>query len=187
VDKSRSKIKEVDELFSNHIDRTNRILYVLGTIDDELLYKFRIGIITLLQDNREKDITVHLNTNGGDVYGSFEMYDLIRSMPMDVTIIAGGTIHSAGILVLLAGDKRYALKNTSFMVHEAKDELEGDVQKLKKEIDHSVDLENSTYRIYEERTGTTKKQWKTRSEKTTYFNANKALEFNIIDKIVGTL
>lgn len=60
---------------------------------------------------------IYLNTKGGDADIGFAIYDIIKTGGKETTVVAIGEVYSAGIMIFLAADKRYATQNTTFMAH----------------------------------------------------------------------
>lgn len=68
-------------------------------------------------DKTDGHIELWINTPGGSVPEMFGIYDVIRSLRHEVWTIGFGQIASAGGLILVAGDKRYATPTARFMAH----------------------------------------------------------------------
>lgn len=64
-------------------------------------------------------ITVWLNTEGGDEEGMLVFYDLVTTSPAKVTIVAAGSVSSAGVLMLACGHNRLVTENCTLMSHES--------------------------------------------------------------------
>lgn len=63
------------------------------------------------------DLHLVLSTLGGRVAEGLTIYNVLRSLPINVTTYNVGSVNSIGNVVFLAGDKRYAAKSSSFMFH----------------------------------------------------------------------
>jgi ATP-dependent protease ClpP protease subunit len=84
-----------------------------------------------LLESQGKPINVILNTEGGDVVYMFSIYDLIRSATVPITIIGTGQVCSAGVLLLVAGHKRYVTENCVLMSHQGNFGMEGTFEEAK--------------------------------------------------------
>jgi ATP-dependent Clp protease protease subunit len=68
-------------------------------------------------DKTEGRVELWINTPGGDIADMFGIYDVIRQMSNEVWTIGFGEVCSAGVLLLVSGDKRYSTPNCWFMSH----------------------------------------------------------------------
>lgn len=62
--------------------------------------------------------TIWLYSQGGDLMAALAIYDAI--VGKGVTVIGAGYVASSGVVIMLAGDKRYGTKHTRFMTHAVK-------------------------------------------------------------------
>ena len=96
----------------------------VNTFEDSDVKDFIDSIDENLQDNPDKPIMLHINSDGGSVHNCFAMLDYmdsVRSMASEAfkfITIAKGRAFSAGALLLSHGDYRFATPNTSIMLHQ---------------------------------------------------------------------
>lgn len=67
--------------------------------------------------SRVGQLTLILNTPGGDVSSGLASYELLRSAPLDLTTYNIGSVGSIGVFVFLAGTRRVAHPRSSFLLH----------------------------------------------------------------------
>lgn len=132
-------------------------------------------------------ITLILNTDGGEVAASLAIYDCIRNIQSPVIIYATGICASGGLIILAAGDYRIASENSLFFYHQV---VMSYIEVLSTEqIQSMQDLYNLNQlqmdRILKKRTKIKEKDWKQNFQGKTsfYFTAEQALKFNFIDLI----
>ncbi len=135
----------------------------------------------------DEQITLILNTEGGDVDSSFAIYDCIKSLESPVVIVATGLCASGGLIVLSAADYRVCTPNCLFFYHQP---IISGFEILSKNQMKSLD---DLYKYYQEkmdillkkRTKISKKIWDEKFEGTTsfYFSALDAIQFGFIDYI----
>lgn len=116
----KDELKEnniTNELFDRGIDRASRTIILNGEVDSEFLYNLECGI-TLLESLGYSEITIRLNTVGGDPFIGNACIDRILNSTCPIHIHAYGEISSMGIFILAAGETRSASELTSFMHHE---------------------------------------------------------------------
>ena len=139
-----------------------------------------------MQSNKEKSIEIYISTHGGDEYEMFGLYDLLKGCPCHVITIGFGKVMSAGVLLLAAGDERFAYPNTSFMVHESwwEDGPERYSQK-KAVMGHYKDLYDVWINCMAESTKFSATKWKQFCEgPDRYFRVEMAKEIGLIDKVI---
>ena len=122
-----------EDLLLNHgIDLPNDRLYLIGAVDSELYRKLVNGLTILNSKPKPKGrkasrpITVALSTIGGGVDIAYAMYDLMKSNPRPLRVVACGPAYSSGTLLLAAATAgRVALPHSSLMYHFGSSDQQG--------------------------------------------------------------
>ncbi len=76
-----------------------------------------IGVMSNYHNQAIPKIYFTLSTSGGDVDPGIHLYNYLRGLPFELTLHNVGHVNSVGIIVFLAGQKRYASPNATFMFH----------------------------------------------------------------------
>jgi ATP-dependent protease ClpP protease subunit len=63
------------------------------------------------------EIELHMSTEGGNMTAGFALYFFLKSLPVPLTTHNIGSVESVGVVIFLAGQKRYACPGTRFLVH----------------------------------------------------------------------
>ena len=135
----------------------------------------------------EDTIGIHLNTPGGNLTDALAIYDCITQLPNPVIIQTTGLCASAGLLILSAGDYRVATPNCNFFYHEPV--VDGSAITSSSEMNefasHYANSKIIADKLIQKKAKIKKSIWNKYFEgKTSYwFDSQKALEYNIIDKI----
>lgn len=90
-----------------------------------------------IDENYEGTFTIFISSTGGDIDSAIRVYDFLKSITNKIHTIGFGQVDSSALLVYLAGDKRTALEDTRFRIHEAT---------------YHVDELNAPLVVFEERT-----------------------------------
>jgi len=106
------------------VDFTNRIINLVGEIDEKAFEKVDQALTTMEADNRQK-ITIKINSPGGDTYQALAIVGRMRESPCYIHTKGYGHIMSAAALILAAGNKRRMSDVAFFMWHEASYGIEG--------------------------------------------------------------
>lgn len=135
-----------------------------------------------MADISNEPIEIYLSSYGGEAYSGLAIYDAIRSSPCDIIIYANGKIMSAGVLIFLAGDVRYASKHTTFMMHSVSSGTEGKVKDQEIDVMESKRINNIMLDILAERTKMKRNWWYRKIlSHDQYFDATYAKEIGMVD------
>jgi ATP-dependent Clp protease protease subunit len=101
---------------------------MLGTpVDDQSANLVIAQLLHLEAEDPDKDISLYVNSPGGQAYAGFAVYDTMQYVRCDVQTICVGMAMSAGALILCGGarGKRFALPNSKMMIHQGSGGFEG--------------------------------------------------------------
>ncbi len=76
-----------------------------------------LGVLANCVNARVKQVYLLFSTMGGQVINGFNLYNVMKGMPFELTTHNAGSVDSIGNVVFLAGNKRYASPNSLFMFH----------------------------------------------------------------------
>ena len=104
-----------------------RIIFVIGPIDDAVSSVVCAQLLFLEADNPTKDISMYINSPGGIVTSGLAMYDTMEYIRPDISTVCIGQAASMGSLLLTAGakGKRYSLPNSKVMIHQPSGGFQG--------------------------------------------------------------
>jgi ATP-dependent Clp protease protease subunit len=97
-----------------------RIVFLGRPVDDELANLIVGQLLFLEAEDPEKDISLYVNSPGGEVYAGLAIYDAMQHVRPDVSTICFGLGMSAAAMIVAAGapGKRFALPNAKLMIHQ---------------------------------------------------------------------
>lgn len=164
--------------------RENRIFYdtdVSQTSIGNLCKK-----ILAISKRNYKDIYLHINSDGGDVYEFLRLYDTIHSIPNKVHIIGEGRLFSAGALIVAccATGKRYCHKHSSFMLHEISSGAIGKLHEMRNNIDEANRLQTILISLLKKKTKLKNIDYERLTHKDYYFDTKTAKKLGIVDKVL---
>ena len=98
----------------------DRIIFLGTPVTSEIANLIVAQIIHLASDDPDKDISIYINSPGGDVYAGLAIYDAMQFVRPDVQTICFGMAMSMGAMLLAGGakGKRMALPNAKVMIHQ---------------------------------------------------------------------
>jgi ATP-dependent Clp protease protease subunit len=97
-----------------------RIIFLGTPIDDQIANLVIAQLLHLESEDPDKDISIYINSPGGDVYAGLGIYDTMQFVKPDIQTICVGMAMSMGALLLSGGadGKRMALPNAKVMIHQ---------------------------------------------------------------------
>ena len=109
-----------------------RIIFLIGEINDQVASLITSQIIYLQAINPKEQITIYINSPGGEVNAGLAIYDVIKSSSCPISTIGIGLCASMGAVLLSSGTKglRYAYENCEIMIHQPLGGTNGQVSDL---------------------------------------------------------
>ena len=135
--------------------------------------------------DERKPIVLYVVSNGGDVGAGFELIDVISNSKTPVYTVNLGYQYSMGFLIGLAGHKRYAMNNATFLMHDGSSFVYDSGSKVQ---DRAKFMEKIEHRIKDfviSRTNITAKEYDKKQRVEWYMFADEAKEKGVTDYIVG--
>jgi ATP-dependent Clp protease protease subunit len=160
----------------------------LGTpIDDNIANLVCAQLLHLESENSDKDISIYINSPGGDITALFAIYDTLSFIKNEISTICYGQAASAAAVLLAAGSKgkRLALPHSRVLLHQPWGQGGGqatDIEIQAREIMRMRDLLNE---ILSEHTGQTVERIETDTDRDFVMTAPEALEYGIIDEVIS--
>jgi ATP-dependent Clp protease protease subunit len=164
----------------------NRIIFLGTAIDDNVANVVVAQLLFLAQQDPEKDISIYINSPGGQITAGLAVYDTIQLVTPPVSTIAVGMTASMGTILLCAGakGKRYALPNATVHIHQPWGGVQG----------QAVDIEIEARRILRERerlnqilsrhTGQSLERINQDTDRNYWMNADEAVAYGIVDEVL---
>jgi len=110
-----------------------RVVFLGGEMDDELANVVIAQLLFLEADDPERDVSLYVNSPGGDMTALFAIYDTMQAIRPDVATWCIGQAASAAAVVLSAGaaGKRHALPNARVLLHQPHGGTQGQSEDIK--------------------------------------------------------
>ena len=165
----------------------NRIIKISKAIDSEEADKIIDQLLKLDTMKSNKDITLYINSPGGSVSDGMAIYDTMQMIKSDVKTICVGRCSSMAAVLLSGGTKgkRFITPNSEIKIHEVSSFNMGKIGELKINYEHSNTMNERIIKLLAENTGKPIKQIRKDIQlKDRWFNAEEALKYGLIDKIL---
>ena len=133
-------------------------------------------------------IELYIDSYGGNIYQGFGIVGAIETSKTLVYTYVTGAAMSAGFLMLLAGDKRFAYPYATILYHQISNWSGGELKYLKDTFDETNRLQKQMEEFVLRRSNISKSKLKEIYEQKLdwFMSAEEALELGIIDEIIDT-
>ena len=164
-----------------------RIIFIGTPIDDGVANSVVAQLLYLQSEDATRDIYMYINSPGGSIYAGLAIYDTIQWLRPDVSTVCMGMAMSMGAVVLTAGSKkkRYALPNSTMLIHQPLGGAEGQATDIEITAREILRLRRSLYEIISYHTGQTVERITQDSDRNYYMTAPQAVQYGLIDEILS--
>ena len=186
-DISKDKQKFVSVIDNNELYFYNDVnvesaLVINKTLSD-LARQLLIAKITFdLQETPH--IKLHINSDGGEVFGALSIVDRIQASKVPVHSYAEGLVASASTLISVSCHKRYIRKNTILLIHQVRSWFEGTYEDFNDEKQNMDLIMKVVKGIYLKHTKFTEDELNTLLKRDLYLNAEDAIKYGLADEII---
>jgi ATP-dependent Clp protease protease subunit len=166
----------------------DRVVFLGSQIDAEIANLIVAQLVHLEADDPDKDISVYVNSPGGDAYAAMAIYDAMQFVHCDVATICCGIAMSGGSLVLAGGaeGKRMALPNARILIHQPHGAYQGQSTDMEIHAREAIALRRRYEEIYAEHTGQDVSRVKADIERDRYFTAQEAVGYGLVDRVISS-
>lgn len=130
------------------------------------------------------DITVWINSPGGDCIAAARIYNMLTEYSGRVTVKVDGLAASAASVIAMAGDKVLVSPVSMIMIHNPATIAMGDHTDMQKAIDMLNEVKESIMNAYAAKTGLSRAKLSRLMDDETWMNANRAVELGFADGII---
>jgi len=185
IDKTPTGERAYD-IFSRLLEE--RIVFLGTAIDDQVANVVIAQLLFLEKSNPKKDITIYVNSPGGQVSSTLAMYDTMQHIKPDVSTVCLGMAASGGAVILMGGakGKRFALPHSEIMIHQPLGGTQGQATDIHIHAQHILQTKELLNRMIADHTGKDYKEVCADTERDNFMTAQKALEYGLIDKVIAS-
>ena len=152
------------------------------SIHGEITEQTYANCLKALQLMPEADeLTVYINSGGGDWDYGIGIYDLLKAQKRTVTTIINGCAQSMGSIIFQAGDIRLVSPNSYLMIHDGTEGVHGAPSSVQAFAKHSAWVQDTMYKIYAERSTKPVAHWKKVCQSDYYITATEAIALGLAD------
>jgi ATP-dependent Clp protease protease subunit len=163
----------------------SRTVLVFGEIDMPLAERTSARLLSLASENK-RPIRVVINSPGGHVESGDTIYDVLRFIEPEVTILGTGWVASAGALIFAAAprERRFSLPNTRFMLHQPSGGAGGPASDIEIEALQILAVRTRLNRIFAEATGQSLEKIARDTDRNHWLSAEEAVAYGLVGQII---
>ncbi len=164
-----------------------RIIFIGTPIDDNVANSIVAQLLYLQSEDSSKDINMYINSPGGVIYAGLAIYDTMQWLRPEVSTVCMGMAMSMGAVLLAAGQKgkRYALPNSTVLIHQPLGGAEGQATDIEITAREILRLRRSLHEILSKHTGQSIERITQDSDRNYYLTAPQAVEYGLVDEVLG--
>ena len=165
----------------------DRIIYVGSAIDDNMANIVSAQMLYLASIEPDKEITLYINSPGGDVSAGLAIFDTMRFIKPDVATVCLGTAASMAAVLLCAGTRgrRAILPHARVMIHQPLGAVKGQAADMAIAVREVERRKQELYGILAERTGQPIEKLTTDADRDYWLSADEAVAYGMVDLVVG--
>ena len=164
----------------------DRIIFLGDEVNDVTAGLVVAQLLFLEAEDPDIDIHLYINSPGGSVTAGMAIYDTMQYIKPDVSTICIGMAASMGAFLLNAGakGKRYALPNSTIMIHQPLGGAKGQATDIEIHAKWILQIKERLNQILSERTGQPLEKIKADTERDNFMSAMEAKEYGLVDEVI---
>ncbi len=166
-----------------------RIIFLSDEVNDVTASLVIAQLLFLDAEDPGKDIFLYINSPGGSVTAGMGIFDTMQYIKSDVATICVGMAASMGAFLLAAGakGKRFALPNSTIMIHQPLGGMQGQASDMKIHAEYILKVKEKLNKILSERTGKSFEQVEKDTDRDNFLSADEAKEYGLIDDVMTNI
>ncbi len=164
----------------------DRIIMLSDEVNDVTASLVVAQMLFLEADDPDKDIQLYINSPGGSITSGMAIFDTMRHVKCDVSTICVGMAASMGAFLLSAGTKgkRFALPNSTIMIHQPLGGARGQATDIKIHAEWILKTKDKLNRMLAEHTGQPLEKIQQDVERDYFMDADEAKAYGLVDQIM---
>jgi len=165
---------------------SDRIVFLGSAIDDTVANLVIAQLLHLESQAADRDISLYINSPGGDMTAFFAIHDTMRYVGPDVATICVGQAASAAAVLLAAGakGKRYALPNARVLIHQPHGGMQGQSSDMERAVTEIVEMRRRMVDILVEATGQPAERITNDIDRDYILRGQDAVDYGLVDHII---
>lgn len=165
-----------------------RTVLINGQVDEELTERVMAQLLVLDSESHDP-IRVIVTSQGGNVDSGFAIYDVLCYIASEVVCIGAGWVASIAVPILFGApkEKRLALPNTRFLIHQPSGGIGGHASDIRIEAQQILKIRERLNQLIARETGQPLEKVTQDSDRNFWMTAKEALDYGLIAKIIKSV
>lgn len=161
-------------------------IWINSEIDNDVIEMSCMRLLSMAQSGKFERIVIYINSPGGSVSDGFALIDFIQNIPVPVWTVNIGAAYSMGLGIFLAGERRFAMPRSTFLMHTASYSIEGEKTYEHEAMAKFISGEmKSMGEYFASKTNRSAKWWLDKMKKADYwFRAEEAVSLGVATEIL---
>jgi ATP-dependent Clp protease protease subunit len=163
-----------------------RVVFLGQAVDDQIANLVVAQLLHLESEDPDKDVSLYINSPGGEVDAGLAIYDTMQFIRPDVQTICFGIAMSMGSLLLAAGapGKRFALPNARILIHQPSGGYQGQSSDIEIHAREILAMRRRVDAIYARHTGQPVERVHADMDRDRYFSPQEAVAYGLVDRVI---
>jgi ATP-dependent Clp protease protease subunit len=163
-----------------------RVIFLVGPVTETTANLVVAQMLFLESENPDKDINFYINSPGGSIAAGMAVYDTMQFIKPDISTLCVGMAASMGAFLLAAGakGKRFALPNSTVMIHQPLGGFQGQASDIEIHARYILSLRERLNRLMALHTGKSIEDVARETDRDNFLTAEEALAFGIVDQVL---
>lgn len=163
-----------------------RVIFLVGQVEDHMANLVVAQMLFLEAENPDKDISLYINSPGGSVTAGMSIYDTMQFIKPNVSTLCTGQACSMGAFLLNAGaeGKRFALPNSSVMIHQPLGGFQGQATDIDIHAKNILQTKQRLNELMAKHSGQPYEQLCKDTERDNFMTADEAKAYGLIDDVI---
>ncbi len=163
-----------------------RIVFLGTHINAQVANLVVAQLLYLAREDPDRDISLYVNSPGGEVYAGLSIYDTMLHVPCDISTICVGLCASFGTVLLTAGakGKRYSLPNSTIHLHQPWGGAQGQATDIEIQAREILRVQDRLRQIISEHSGQPYERVARDTDRDFWMTAEQAVEYGLVDEVL---
>lgn len=162
----------------------DRIIYVLGGVDDTMANSICTQLMFLNKEDPEKEIEMYINSPGGVVTSGLAIFDTMKMISAPIKTVCFGQACSMGAFLLSQGETRYATENARIMIHQPSGGSQGQATDIVIQTNEIMRMKEILTQHMANRSNRSYEELLALMERDKFMSPEQTIELGLIDGIV---
>lgn len=166
-----------------------RQIECVGNITEDTVAVLSQQLRYLYTENPNKEITMYINSTGGEVSSGLALYDIMKGIGCPIRTVCAGIAASMAAVLYLSGNRREMLPHSKIMIHDPliAGGIGGNALTVDAVAKNLMEARQTIASIISKHTGKTLEEVLVKTSSDTYFNAKEAVAWGLADCIIDKL